>query len=128
MKRYVIFSIVLCFLGIAFAQAQDLCLHVRNHEKEDLPFAYIYVNGSAVAITRNPQDNMPRYNLAIACLHSGRTDEASGILYRLVQEYPDNSLFRIGLAKLLCRNGDFSGSTCQYARRHPYQPRDHGRS
>lgn len=68
------------------------------------------------AITRNPQDNMPRYNLAIACLHSGRTDEASGILYRLVQEYPDNSLFRIGLAKLLCRNGDFSGSTCQYAR------------
>lgn len=67
------------------------------------------------AIARNPRDNMPRYNLALAYLHSGRTDEASGILHRLVQEYPDNSLFRIGLAKLLYRKGDIPGSSRQYA-------------
>lgn len=72
MKRYVIFSIVLCFLGIAFAQAQDLRLHVRNHEKEDLPFAYIYVNGSAVAIT----DSTGRATLSTEKIQEGDTIKA----------------------------------------------------
>lgn len=69
-----------------------------------------------LAIARNPYDNMPRYNLALLYLHQNQTAEATPILQQLVAQYPNNSLYRIGLAQLLFKQGDISQSAKQYAR------------
>lgn len=72
MKNYLLILTVLFGTGIWSAYAQDLRLHVRNDIGEDLPYAYIYVNGAAVAVT----DSTGTTALAAQQLNEGDTIKA----------------------------------------------------
>lgn len=68
------------------------------------------------AITRNPLDNMPHYNLALLYIRAKQLPEAFGILQSLVHRCPNNSLFRIGLAQAFYQIRNLSASAHEYAR------------
>ena len=68
------------------------------------------------AITRNPLDNMPYYNLALLYIRAKQLPEAFEILQSLIQRCPNNSLFRIGLAQAFYQTRNLSASAHEYAR------------
>lgn len=68
------------------------------------------------AITRNPRDNMPYYNLALLYMRAKQLPEAFGILQPLVHKCPNNSLFRIGLAQAFYQTRNLRASAHEYAR------------
>lgn len=75
------------------------------------------------AIALNPLDNMPRFNLALLYLNNDELDKASDILQSLVNQCPNNSLFRIGLAQLFYRQGELKKSAQQYSQALVLNPR-----
>ena len=75
------------------------------------------------AIALNPLDNMPRFNLSVLYLNNDELDKASDILQSLVNQCPNNSLFRIGLAQLFCRQGELKKSAQQYSQALVLNPR-----
>lgn len=75
------------------------------------------------AIASNPLDNIPLFNLALLYLSKDELTKSADILQPLVSKCPDNSLFRIGLAKLFYKQGDTVGSATQYGQAILLNPR-----
>lgn len=54
----------------------------------------------------NPRDILLQHNLATVLAQKGQKSEALGILNRLVEQYPDNPLYRSSLFRLSASGGD----------------------
>ena len=80
--------------------------HLRCHQntgqKDDARRAMEALTDAAA---RQPDDVQIRYLQACACLAAGKTGQACSMMEELVQTYPANSLYRLGLWKCLCRDG-----------------------
>ena len=72
MKKYLLIFAFLFGAGMLSAYAEDLRLHIRNDIGEELPYAYIYVNGNAVAVT----DSTGTATIAAGQLNEGDTIKA----------------------------------------------------
>ena len=76
--------------------------HQKTVQKDDAHRALAALTDAAA---RQPDDVQIRYLQACACLAAGKTGQARFMMEELVQTYPANSLYRLGLWKCLCRDG-----------------------
>ena len=76
--------------------------HQKTGQKDDAHRALAALTDAAA---RQPDDVQIRYLQACACLAAGKTGQACSMMEELVQTYPANSLYRLGLWKCLCRDG-----------------------
>ena len=83
----------------------ERALEVVRLEQQQKDDAHRALAALTDAAARQPDDVQIRYLQACACLAAGKTGQACSMMEELVQTYPANSLYRLGLWKCLCRDG-----------------------
>ena len=94
--------------------------YLESNRASDLEQATAYMSQ---ALESNRRDNMLKYNLAMLYLSGNKLAEASNILTSLVQKYPENALYRTGLAKEKYCEGSYNSSAREYAQALIFDPR-----